>query len=65
MRLQDVPAPDKIIVTGGAAVSTILTMDYIETMLALIIAAMTIMLLGLRIALAFREWRQGKEGADD
>lgn len=60
----DFPAQDKVVAGIGAGATTLLTMDWIDTVLALIIATMTIALLGLRIALALRAWRQGKTDTD-
>lgn len=60
--VQDIiPGADKAIVAGGALSSWFLTMDYVDTVLALIIAGSTIVLIWVRIALAIREWRRGKQ----
>lgn len=64
-RLTDLPVPDKAVAGIGAGVSVLLAAEKVEVVLALIIAAMTIVLLGLRIALAIRDWRRGKVRSDD
>lgn len=55
--MQEQPIQDKIVIAAGATTSTILGLQWVEAGLALIVAAMTALLLGMRIYLAWREIR--------
>jgi len=61
--MQEQPIQDKVVIATGAAASTVLGLQWLESGLALIIAAMTALLLGLRIYLAVREIRRGSKPA--
>lgn len=59
--MQEQPIQDKVVIAAGATASTLLSLKWLESGLALIIAAMTALLLGLRIYLAVREIRRGSK----
>ena len=61
--MNEQPLQDKAVITAGTITSTILGLQWVEAGLALIIAAMTALLLGMRIYLAWREIRGGGKPA--
>ena len=61
MQLLDVPLQDRVVAAAGATSSALLATDYIDSVLALIIAALTAILLLIRIVLAFRELKSERK----
>ena len=59
--MQEQHLADKVAVAVGTGASALIGLDFIQTGMALIIAVLTIALLGFRIALARREWRGGRK----
>jgi divalent metal cation (Fe/Co/Zn/Cd) transporter len=55
--MNEQPIQDKAVIAVGTVTSAILGLQWVEAGLALIIAAMTALLIGLRIYLAIREIR--------
>jgi hypothetical protein len=60
--MNEQPIQDKAVIAIGTVTSTVLGLQWVEAGLALIIAAMTALLIGLRIYLAIREIRTPPAG---
>lgn len=58
-----IPGADKLVAAGGAVASAFVALDYVDTALTVVIGASTVILVWIRIAIAVREWRQGKREA--
>ncbi len=57
--MNEQPIIDKVAVAAGTLAASAISMQWVDTILALIVGLMTAMLLGMRIYLSWREIRTG------
>ena len=62
--MQDQPIADKIAVAVGTLTTGAITFEWLQGAMAVIAGVLTLILLGYRVALARREWREGRKSSD-
>lgn len=59
--MQEQPIADKVAVAVGTAAAGVIGLDTVNTALAIVLALASLVLIGYRIAIARREWRDGRK----
>lgn len=62
--MQEQPFADKIAVAAGTIATGAIGLEWVQGALAVVAGVLTVILLAFRIAVARREWREGKKSSD-